>query len=136
VRGPYIMPGHMYVNGILLDEMTLLESRGETSKNAWFRAVYQHDDLSRGAYIFAEDCTACHTISGINGIYERLQGRTDDGIYVFLGHTHELVPFMPPFAGSDEDRKIMSGYLSRVSNGQVRFKSLSRSIVDTAWSPK
>jgi hypothetical protein len=122
----------MYANGVQLDELSMLTSQGETSGNDWFQAAYQKDDLSRGAYIFAQDCMVCHTTSGINAIYERLQGRTEDGIFVFLGHTHEFVPFMPPFAGSDNERKITARYLFQVAKGNVHFSSQSRSILDTA----
>jgi hypothetical protein len=132
IRGPYLVPGHMYVSGILLSEMPMLKANGMTATSPWFKSVYAKDETSRGAYLFAQNCMACHTITGINGINERLEGRTLDGIHVIIGHTHELVPFMPPFAGSENERTVLAGYLFRLTAGKIRYESLSRSIIDNS----
>jgi hypothetical protein len=130
IRGPYLLPGHMYANGILLEEMPKLKATGVIAASPWFAAVYPGGATSRGAFLFAQNCSICHTVGGINDIRDRFRGRTPDGVRVILGHTHELAPFMPPFAGTDDERSTLADYLVRVGRDEVRHSSLSRSLVE------
>lgn len=136
IRGPYLMPGHMYVNSITLNEEQFVRSKGLSAVNPWYQSVYPKDDTSRGAFVFAQNCAICHSVGGLNNISDRLKGRTLDGIYVILGNVHDMVPFMPPFAGSEEERKLLADFLYRVENNELRFRSLSRLLVDTAQTEK
>ncbi len=52
--------------------------------------------------LFGRNCSACHIIGGINSIQDAVKGRSEDGIIVILGHTHEMVPFKPPFSGTEQ----------------------------------
>jgi len=55
-----------------------------------------------------------------------------DGIYVILGHTQEMVPFMPPFSGTDQERRAMADFLFGLADGSIkpgvpsRFTPLSK----------
>jgi hypothetical protein len=130
IRGPYLMPSYMYANSILLDEVPLLQEKGMTNVSPWYQSVYQKDTISRGAFLFGQNCGVCHTESGINSIRDRLKDRSIDGIYVIIGRTHEMVPFMPPFAGNDDERRAMTEYLFRLGKGEIHYRSLSRSMVE------
>ena len=132
VRGPYLMPGYMYANDILLEEEPVMQTNGILGSSPWYHSVYPQSAYGKGAYLFARSCMACHTVGGINDIRKRLADRTPDGIYVIIGHTHEMIPFMPPFSGNEQERKLMADYLYQVLNNKVRVKSLSRSIVGDA----
>ena len=68
----------------------------------------------KGAYLFAANCGTCHTIGGKNNIVDRFEGRSEPGIYVLLGRTEQMVPWMPPFAGTDEERKITAQFLRKL----------------------
>lgn len=52
--------------------------------------------------LFAANCGVCHAESGINGIDQRLAGRSVDGINAMLGITQRLAPYMTPFVGSEQ----------------------------------
>lgn len=132
IRGPYLMPGHMYVNQILLEEEPVLKSGGILAHSPWYGAVYPHGRTAQGAYLFGRSCTMCHTVGGLNDIRARLRGRTADGIYVITGHTHELAPFMPPFSGTGEERRLLADYLFEVLEGRVAFASPARSLTEEA----
>jgi hypothetical protein len=132
VRGPYLMPGHMYANSILLDEVPYLKEKGLSGVNPWYRSVYPQDETGRGAFLFAQNCAICHSVGGINDIGARVRGRTPDGIFVILGNIHEMVAFMPPFAGSEDERRILADFLSRVEKKEIRFRSLSRLLAEPA----
>lgn len=121
IRGPYLMPGYMYANQVLLEEEPYFAKEGMLSHSYWYNATagLTKSDI-RGAYLFAQNCSACHTIGGINNIVDRVKGRTANGIYVIIGHTQEMVPFMPPFAGTDQERRIMANFLYRLADGTIK----------------
>lgn len=127
IRGPYLMPGYMYANQVLLEETPLFAKKGMLPHSSWYNATAkQGDSLSQGASLFAQNCSACHTIGGINNIVDRVQGRTADGIYVIIGHTQEMVPFMPPFSGTDQERRTMADFLFRLADGTIKLGAPSR----------
>jgi hypothetical protein len=120
MRGPYLMPGYMYVNQILLKEHEYIQKTGLLANSYWFNyAVPAPNDMEKGAYIFIRNCGVCHTIDGTNSIKARLAGRTADSIDVILKHTKEMVPFMPPFSGTEEERKIFAHFLYQLKEGEV-----------------
>ncbi|MFA6282545.1 MAG: c-type cytochrome [Desulfurivibrionaceae bacterium] len=127
IRGPYLMPGYMYANQVLLAEAPLFAKKGMLPSSYWYKATAkQGDPVGQGAYLFAQNCSACHTIGGINDIVVRVQGRTADGLYVILGHTQEMVPFMPPFSGTNQERRIMADFLFRLGDGTIKLGAPSR----------
>jgi mono/diheme cytochrome c family protein len=131
IRSPFLMPGYMYANQVLLAESPHLKKQGMLQQNYWFNATTSQPDLDQqGAYLFAQNCSACHTIGGINDIAQRVAGRPADGIYVILGHTHEMIPFMSPFSGTDEERRVLARYLYRLSQGQTSRTPSSRFLVE------
>lgn len=127
IRGPYLMPGYMYANQVLLEETPLFAKKGMLPGSSWYSATAkQGDPVGQGAYLFAQNCSACHTVGGINDIVARVQGRTADGIYVILGHTQEMVPFMPPFSGTDQERRTMADFLFHLADGTIKLGAPSR----------
>ncbi len=127
IRGPYIMPGYMYANQVLLKESPFLDQAGTLENSYWYGITTNSPNyINQGAYLFAQDCSMCHTIGGINDIKKRIKGRTEDGILVILNHTHEMVPFMPPFSGTDQERKIMAHFLYQLSNENIKLGEPSR----------
>jgi len=112
IRGPYLMPGYLYANQLLLSESHLSRKEGLSNSTPWYQTLAVGDPEARGAFLFAQNCTACHTLRGVNGIVQRVKGRPEDGIVVMLGHLNEMVPFMPPFSGNDEERHILARYLA------------------------
>lgn len=127
IRGPYLMPGYMYANQVLADEQGLMAREGMLRNDYWYSVNSVGPRRSApGEYLFARNCGTCHTVAGVNDIAGRLSGRTADGIYVILGHTREMIPWMPPFAGTDQERRILAAYLYDVSLGVGAGKGGSR----------
>jgi hypothetical protein len=127
IRGPYLIPGYMYANGILLSENLFLEKEGMLKNAYWFNITLQgQTEIEEGAYLFASNCSVCHTIGGINDIGDRVRGRTQDGIAVILSHTNEMVPFMPPFSGQEKERYTLARFLYGLSQKDLHFGSPSR----------
>lgn len=127
IRGPYLMPGYMYANQVLIKESPFLGKEGTLKNSYWYNmSANSPDTINQGAYLFAQNCSMCHTINGINNIKERVKGRTEDGIFVILGHTHEMIPFMPPFSGTEDERRILARFLYQLSTGKLKMGAPSR----------
>jgi mono/diheme cytochrome c family protein len=127
IRGPYLMPGYMYSNQILIKESDFLKKDGLLKNSYWFNmTIGEPTDVGEGAFLFAQNCSMCHTIAGINDIKERVLGRTRDGIAVILNHTNDMVPFMPPFSGAERERQVMAHFLYQLSQGNFHLLSPSR----------
>jgi mono/diheme cytochrome c family protein len=131
IRGPYIMPGYMYANQVLLAEHPLYSRDGLLPNSFWYNATVTRRDLaSAGVYLFGQNCSVCHTIGGINDIGERVRGRSEDGLAAILAHTHEMVPFMPPFSGTAEERRLLGRYLFRLGNRTLPATAASRFVAE------
>jgi mono/diheme cytochrome c family protein len=127
IRGPYLIPGYMYSNQVLLVETPFFDKTGALESAYWYsKTVTKPDVVSQGAYLFARNCSSCHTIGGINDIRTRFGGRTEDGILVILKHTHEMVPFMPPFSGTNDECQTLATFFYQLSNKEIELKTPSR----------
>ncbi len=131
IRGPYLMPSHMYVSTVLLKERLLYENTGMLPHRPWYQWQRGRGEVARaGAYLFSRNCTACHTTDGINDIRVRARGRSEDGLYVLIGRTHEVASFMPPFSGNALERRMTARFLYRLKSGELRLRSHSRLVPD------
>jgi hypothetical protein len=120
IRGPYLMPGYMYVNQILLKESDYLKETGLLENAYWFNMmVPEATDLQKGGFLFGQNCSMCHTIYGINSIMSRVYGRSEDGLAVIINHTNEMVPFMPPFSGTEEERRLLAKFLYKLYQEEI-----------------
>jgi mono/diheme cytochrome c family protein len=127
LRGPYVMPGYMYANEVMLTEHELFQKDGMLSYAYWFHEMApEATPEQEGAYLFAQNCGTCHTIGGKNDIRDRFAGRTERGIYVILGRTEQMVPWMPPFSGTEEERSRVSSFISKLVERKYQLEEPSR----------
>ena len=130
IRGPFLMPWYMYANGVLLEEGPLLRREGAVASSPWSTAQTDPWNVhSVGAQLYSRQCSACHTIDGINSIRDRAMGRSEDGLFVILGRTQEMVAFMPQFFGTRDERRKLARFLYELSANRVEMDSLSRHTV-------
>lgn len=111
IRGPYLMPGFMYANQLLVREGPYLAKKGLLKTSYWYGSD------SAGAFLFQANCGSCHTLNGVNSITARVHGRSEDGINAMIGHTHEMIPWMAPFSGTGQERRTLAHYLYARANG-------------------
>ncbi len=121
VRGPYIMPGYMYANQVLLKERPYFNETGVLANSYWFNASQQQGPLDQGLYLFGQNCSVCHTVSGVNSIQTKVRGRSLDGIRVIVAHTHDMVPFMAPFSGTQAEQEILANFLYQLGQGKIQM---------------
>jgi hypothetical protein len=106
IRDPYVMPGYMYASQVLLKEVPYVNQAGQA--------------------LFANNCLTCHTIGGLNDIKDRFQGRPQDALTVIEAHISEMVPFMPPFAGTQQERLMLAQFMYEITNGTLSQPPSSR----------
>jgi hypothetical protein len=126
IRGPYLVPGYLYATNVLLQEKPFLDQQGLLPNAYWFNLLGRGDPENQGAFLFAQNCSACHTIDGLNDIRTRVKRRSEDGIFVYLSHINEMVPFMPPFSGTKEERQLLARFLYRLAQGRIQLRAPSR----------
>ena len=127
IRGPYVLPGYMYTSEVLLTEHELFKKEGMLPYSYWFNRMTPKPTLEQeGAFLFAQNCGTCHTIGGRNDIRDRFAGRTERGIYVILGRTEQMIPWMPPFSGTGEERSKMSHFISKLLEHKYELEEPAR----------
>jgi mono/diheme cytochrome c family protein/cytochrome bd-type quinol oxidase subunit 1 len=70
-----------------------------------------------GVAVFETHCAACHGPESAWPIEPRLRGRSADELYALIGRLPEVREEMPPFSGTEEDRRALSAYLGGRSQG-------------------
>jgi hypothetical protein len=120
VRKPYIIYDYMYANGVRVIDMPLLTRDGYLKHAAFvppeYRKVTAENKVKVGEYVYQMQCRYCHTVSGVNAITARTKGWSEEAIYARIGSLNSpTTPFMPPFAGNDEERHALAAYLASLS---------------------
>jgi hypothetical protein len=120
VRKPYIIYNYMYANGVRVQDMPLLKKEGYL-KNAVFlenelRTITPDNKVRVGEKLYYFQCRFCHTINGVNAIKDRVKGWDETAIYARIGQLNSpSTPFMPPFAGTDEERAALAAFLATLN---------------------
>jgi mono/diheme cytochrome c family protein len=81
---------------------------------------------SDGLRVFETHCTACHGTEAPWPLAERLRGRSASELYEILGRLPEVREEMPPFSGTEDERRALAHYLAELAtagpagNGEVK----------------
>lgn len=113
-RRPYVINRVMYANGILKDQVAELGEEGYLQRARWAatRATEGDGRLAAGRELFIHQCYACHTVRGQNNDIVRATATMSYRAMVsYLAKIHETRYFMPPFAGTEEERRALAAYL-------------------------
>ena len=71
-----------------------------------------------GREVFDEACAACHAKDALWPIKTRLGSRSRDELYEILGRLPDLQPDMPPFEGTEEERRALADLLADIASGK------------------
>jgi mono/diheme cytochrome c family protein len=72
--------------------------------------------LALGARVLASRCLHCHSAIPLE---PRVAGWSAERAYEALGRLPQLYPAMPPFHGTDDERRALALYLSRLGAGSA-----------------
>ena len=73
------------------------------------------DATHGGAEVFERHCTACHGPESPWPITDRLRGRAAGDFYELIGHLPQVREEMPPFAGSEDERRALAQHLASLA---------------------
>lgn len=121
VRKPYIIYGYMYAHGVREVDMAHLNKEGVLKYASFvpqqYRTITEENKVKVGEYLFKLECRVCHSVNGVNAITKKVRGLDETAIYYRIGTLNSpATPFMPPFVGTDEERKALAAYLSSLVN--------------------
>lgn len=117
-RKPYLIWGHIYSNSILKAQVPVINNQGILATAKWvrpdLRKITADNRLEAGAWLHQLQCSSCHSTDGpINDILPRSARFTTAGMDAFLSGMGTLNPYMPPFAGTDKERRALAAYLTQ-----------------------
>ena len=109
----------MYSNAIRVDEMETEQQNGFLSQARWARIREfdlndPNETMKAGEELFRGQCGHCHTVSGFNGVAPLVYRWREAYIYEQLGRLDEVRSFMPPFVGTDAERRALAAWLARL----------------------
>jgi mono/diheme cytochrome c family protein len=136
VRKPYIIHDYMFSNGLRVDQLAQVRENGALSSAVWAAHPSSEEPEVRGRQIFRAQCAICHTLDGYQSIRALVPEDSDMTFSVLytlydMGEAFTTLepgatvdkskldyPFMPPFAGTEEEMEDLTAYLSTlVANG-------------------
>ncbi len=118
IRKPWVIEEYLYSNGLRAADYPLYQQEG-LLRHASFttvREITPDNRLEAGREVFRVACTRCHTTSGVNGLKGRLamlfgdDPWTADEIKAYVSGMHNVLQFMPPFPGSDDEMGALAEY--------------------------
>jgi mono/diheme cytochrome c family protein len=113
VRKPFVIHSYMYSTGLRPDETSeMAVGGGILARAKWTENEVASEDASVGKDVFRVSCRSCHTLGGYNELKEPLQGLDEDYLYELFGRLEVLRGQMPPFPGTDVERRALARYLS------------------------
>ena len=135
VRKPYVIANYLYDNslfaasspadgGFSVDEVN---KAGVLNTARWVRhsnltgATSAEADVAAGRDVFRVECQSCHTANAYRGVGKLLTARQWDTVTLrAMLNSLDLMHngTMPPFAGSDSDRDVLSAYLGTLYHAQ------------------
>lgn len=124
IRKPYAIADYMYSNGVRKEDYPLLQRDGLLTHATYTRVreITSDNEIDAGREVFVLACTRCHTVDGVNGIRDVLGGMyghepwSAETIAGYVGIMHNARPFMPPFPGSESERKALGSYLAHLQH--------------------
>ncbi len=119
-RKPYVLYGHMYSTGITPDQVADLNQEGFLNRVKWTTVSEVNADnmLEAGAELFRLQCLSCHTLDGYNGLINKTDNLTERGMEAFLTGMGKVNTYMPPFAGTDNEKRALAAYIFRGLQGK------------------
>jgi mono/diheme cytochrome c family protein len=120
VRKPFIIYGYMYANGVRVMDVPLLNRDGFLKRAAFvpdeLKTITPANRIAAGEALYQMQCRYCHTINGVNAMKARIKGWDEAAIYHRIGSLNSAAtPFMPPFTGTDEERRALAAYLATLN---------------------
>ncbi len=115
-RRPYIIHDYMYSTAITTADLPQIKKNGVLASAKWVKhkTITAENRLDAGKELFVILCLPCHSVGGpLNDILPVARRFSPDGMASFLATMGgKANPYMPPFAGNEEERAVLAEYLT------------------------
>lgn len=119
-RKPYVLYGHMYSTGIAPEQVPGINQNGFLNQAKWTKVKELNGEnmLEAGAELLRLQCLACHTLDGYNGLLNKSDKLTERGLEALLTGMGRVNSYMPPFAGTGQEKRALAAYIYRELQGK------------------
>lgn len=124
-RKPYIIYDYMYSNYILKSDMDKINATGVLKNAKWtgIKKITPANQMEAGRELFNLQCLSCHTVNGIrNDVVKKSKGYTYLGLLSMLTGQGKIQNYMPPIAGTEEEKTVLAAYLTEKISGKEVIK--------------
>jgi cytochrome bd-type quinol oxidase subunit 1 len=113
IRKPFVIYNYLYSNNVFKTEVDKFKTAGILSSSKWatVKSVDGENILRAGEQVFKLQCQSCHAIEGYNGVKPLVKGWDEAYIDTQLTKLNMLKGFMPPFMGSEFEKKALAKWL-------------------------
>ena len=120
-RRPYVINEVMYSNSIFKKDVADLNQNGYLRTALWVqnKEVSEENLIDAGEELFLNQCYSCHTVGGRNNdIVMATSNMSYRALVSYIGKIHELRYFMPPFAGTEQEKSALAAYIAGGLHGK------------------
>ena len=119
-RKPYVIYGYMYSNSIKHSDMDSVNRTGFLKSAKWsdIKEVTADNMLDAGNELMRMQCLSCHTLGGNNDIVSSTSHLTERGMEAKITGLGSFSEYMPPFAGTGEEKEALAAYIMREIHGK------------------
>lgn len=120
IRKPFIIYDYMYSNNVFKTEADDFRISGILPSSKWaaVKTVDETNIMKAGEQVFKLQCQSCHTVQGYNGIKILVKGWQEPFIENQIDHLNQLKGFMPPFMGSESEKKALAKWLYELNKAE------------------
>ncbi len=111
-RKPYIIKDYMYSTGIRVTEFDKIKEGPILQHAKWtkIKEVTPDNSIEAGGEIYRIQCYSCHSLGIKNNINKKMENWDLSKIKRIIGTLKGITPFMPGFAGNDEERTALANW--------------------------
>jgi len=135
-RRPWLIYGHMYSNGITIQDGQRINAEGILATSGWARlraglvtvdaaapsaapallaSLSPPGRAQFGRFIYLQQCSSCHGLGGPRlDLLPRVKDRGVRGVDALLAAQGSISAYMPPFFGTDEERLFFAQWLAEL----------------------
>jgi mono/diheme cytochrome c family protein len=120
-RKPFSIRQVLYSNSIRPDQVARLREVGCVADDPYplrNSELYPNDQVRLGARVFRRQCSVCHTIDGANSVTELTGSWDHNQMRLNISKLQHTKPFMPPFAGTNQEVEALVQYILWYSGGR------------------
>ncbi len=122
-RRPFLVTGYIYSNGIRVSQVEAANRDGvlATARFSRVKTITPENRMQAGEELYFLECSSCHSLGGIMlDIKPRSAKYTAFGMESLLTGLGKVGRYMPPFVGTQEEKKALAAWLTEGLHGPAK----------------